>query len=58
MDDRDTDLTAPTEDRLLQDMRVDRVIRADGRYLLYYAWSDEPEPGSAAASAPEDDRDV
>lgn len=59
MDDRDADLTAPTEDPLLRAMRVERVIRPDGRYLLYYAWPGDPEVGAdTTAATPKDPSDV
>jgi len=33
----------------LRTLTVDRVVRADGRYLLYYAWPEEPpEPQDLA----------
>jgi hypothetical protein len=32
---------------------MERTIKKDGRYLIYYSWPDEPPPGAKGVQAPE-----
>jgi hypothetical protein len=56
VDERRTGPGASTDDRLLREMRVERVLRPDGRYLLYYDWPDAEPTADAedAAASPAD----
>jgi hypothetical protein len=42
------------DDPILRDLRVERVTRADGRYLLYYSWAAEGGADAPTDVAPPD----
>ncbi|MEP6680317.1 MAG: hypothetical protein ABJB65_02440 [Chloroflexota bacterium] len=47
------------EDDPFADLQVERVERADGRYLLYYSWPRRSEPAAPSPTdQPADEPDV
>ena len=44
----------------LESMRIERIVREDGRSLLYYAWPDDARslPGDVDGAAPDEEADV
>ncbi len=47
--------TADQRDDPVRAMNIQRVQRADGRYLIYYDWPDAGDEAERAADAPADE---